>query len=152
LKVGIFFSDIRKPANIKKVYKEYTFPKSYEIDKILSLEKDKKNEKKNLEKHLKHLRELGIHSDDTQQALGLIHCIIDSLNNKDKEFIDIWADFNKKCYLRHKEKGNRAWRDFGQNFSNSLEKLLKGVDPKSVQTETSGIGAAMRTSPISCFF
>jgi len=108
--------------------------------------------KKNLEKHLKHLREFGIHSDDTQQALGLIHCIIDSLNNNDKEFINIWSDFNKKCYIRHNEKGNRCWRDFGQNFSKSIEKLLKGVDPRSVQTETSGIGAAMRSSVVSCFF
>jgi ADP-ribosyl-[dinitrogen reductase] hydrolase len=115
------------------------------------LKPSKDTKDNSIEKIIKHLRPLGVHSDDTQQALGLIHCIIKSINTE-KEFLDIWGEFNVKCYKIDKLTGSKSWRDYGQNFSRALDSLVKGVSTKESGSDSDGIGAAMRCSPISCFF
>lgn len=85
-----------------------------------------------------HLRPLGLHSDDTQQALTLVHgCLQPGGWN-----VERWAE------LLLRGKTAKAWRGTGKNFRAALKKLSACVPPLEAGEESAGIGAAMRVTPL----
>ncbi len=84
---------------------------------------------------VKQQRPLGLHTDDTQQALALIQA------TKEPGALEVsWARILVSGY----EKG--SWRGTGSAFRSALEKLTRGISPKESGTRSAGIGSAMRTS------
>jgi ADP-ribosyl-[dinitrogen reductase] hydrolase len=82
------------------------------------------------------LRPLGIHSDDTQQALALVSVVLEHWSPRR------WADL----LVAGEEAG--AWRGTGPNFGAALRKLRDGVPPTRSGSHSAGIGAAMRSGPL----
>lgn len=89
-----------------------------------------------------HLRPLGLHSDDTQQALTLIQVCLHSGGWQ----VERWAD-----YLLSGDRGN-AWRGTGRNFRTALENLSKGGSPLRCGSPSAGIGGAMRIAPMGALY
>lgn len=113
---------------IREVYGEYSsLPTKYEISRIPIKRKRK-------------LRPLGLHSDDTQQAMALLNVLSRGWSPK------AWADF----LVQGQQMG--AWRGIGRNFVASLHRLRKGGSYKISGSSSAGIGAAMRIGPIGAWF
>ncbi|KAL9652066.1 hypothetical protein ABK040_000407 [Willaertia magna] len=115
--------------------------------------KKKGNDCSSAEAFLRHIRPLGLHSDDTQQGFALMNSILEftnicqqnlnsnnniSLETNEKTFLDCWSKWMKEgfnegdCYSLVKGnneekiivgKNIRAFRDFGSNTSKSLKRL-----------------------------
>jgi ADP-ribosylglycohydrolase len=85
-----------------------------------------------------HLRPLGMHSDDTQQALALVQ-----ISKSEEPFrVDRWA----ACLVEGQARG--AWRGTGRFFREAVARLASGVPPTRAGSPSAGIGAAMRIAPL----
>ena len=118
---------------IETVYGQYEeLPQEYPLEKIGQL-----NPKK-----LKRLRPLGLHSDDTQQALALIQiCLEEGCWSK-----EAWGS------ILVKGMGAGTWRGYGRNFSGAVSRLVKGNAPEHSGSASAGMGAAMRVAPLGGIF
>src|SRR5262249_39059162 len=88
------------------------------------------------------LRPLGLHSDDTQQGLALLHvCLAPGGWSK-----EAWAALLVEGMRR------QAWRGYGRNFSAAVAKLARGVPPEQAGSPSAGIGAVMRIGPVGALF
>jgi ADP-ribosylglycohydrolase len=118
---------------IRRVYGDYRgLPDAYPLARIASLG----------QRALKHLRPLGLHSDDTQQALALIHVGLASATWSS----DTWADWLVEG-MRQK-----AWRGYGRNFRAAVRNLHNRCRPQQAGSPTAGIGAAMRIGPVGALY
>ena len=96
----------------------------------------------NTQRIWEHLRPLGLHSDDTQQALALLQvCLADGGFT-----IESWAD----CLVEGHR--TRAWRGTGRNFRTAVEQLLSGAAPQRAGSPSAGLGGAMRIGPIGALY
>lgn len=135
--LGLAYGDILgcpietyRDTEIKNLYGGYLdLPKEYPLAKITN------------EKRRKKLRPIGLYSDDTQQAMALINLII----NK---------GFTASAWGQLLVKGNKAnaWRDYGRNFIEAIQKLSKGVAFHSAGSASAGIGSAMRIAPLAALY
>lgn len=82
------------------------------------------------------LRPLGLHSDDTQQALALVAVVLEGFTP------ERWAEW----LVAGAAAG--AWRGTGPNFGAALDALRAGVAPTRSGSPSAGIGAAMRSGPL----
>ncbi|APR79593.1 Putative ADP-ribosylglycohydrolase [Minicystis rosea] len=85
-----------------------------------------------------HLRPLGAHSDDTQQALALIH--VGKAPHGWRT--DRWAE----VLVAGEARG--AWRGTGKFFRASVQRLASGAALEEAGSPSAGVGAAMRVAPI----
>lgn len=92
--------------------------------------------------HWGHLRPLGLHSDDTQQAVALLHCCLAPGGFQ----LDAWAN----CLILGEQES--AWRGTGRNFRAAVANLSRGVGPSRSGAATAGIGAAMRIAPLGAIY
>jgi ADP-ribosyl-[dinitrogen reductase] hydrolase len=114
---------------IEAVYGSYdSLPVDYPLERIP-------------EKRVHRLRPLGLHSDDTQQALALLHVCLD-------------GGWNAKNWKRLLVRGwqEQAWRGIGRNFEAAVHRLKKGVHHCEAGSPSAGMGAAMRTGPLGALF
>ena len=86
----------------------------------------------------KKLRPLGLHSDDTQQALALVGAAMTR---------PPWARGAWVCWLVAGHTCS-AWRGYGRNFDAAIHRLRRGVAVECAGSRTAGIGAAMRIGPL----
>ena len=91
-------------------------------------------------KRKKRLRPLGIHSDDTQQALALLWVCLTGWSAK------AWG----QCLVRGD--ALKAWRGTGRHFDGAVEKLKKGGAAETAGSASAGIGAAMRIAPLGALY
>ena len=89
-----------------------------------------------------HLRPLGLHSDDTQQALALIQACLAPGGWR----IDAWADLLVRGEKR------RAWRGTGRFFRQAVAALQNGASPWQSGTPSAGVGASMRIAPLGALY
>jgi ADP-ribosyl-[dinitrogen reductase] hydrolase len=89
-----------------------------------------------------HLRPLGLHSDDTQQAVALLHSCL----GPGGFLVEGWG----RCLIRGEREG--AWRGTGHNFRAALASLERGVDALHSGAPSAGIGAAMRIAPLGAIY
>ena len=77
----------------------------------------------------------GLYSDDTQQSMALIHCL---LSNK--------LSWNPQSWCQYLSEGVRstAFRGFGRNFVTSVRNINKGVDYKKCGSPSSGSFSQLR--------
>ncbi|GGJ31560.1 ADP-ribosylglycohydrolase family protein [Deinococcus roseus] len=89
---------------------------------------------------LRRLRPLGIHSDDTQQAMALINVCREG--------------FTPERWSRWLIEGLRsgAFRGYGRHFSAAVHALRKGKDFRSSGSPSAGMGAAMRVAPLAALY
>ncbi len=89
-------------------------------------------------KRLERLRPLGLHSDDTQQALALVACALEP------------GGWTRESWARWLVEGMRrkAWRGYGRNFQVAVSQLAKGGAPEHSGSASAGMGAAMRVAPV----
>jgi ADP-ribosylglycohydrolase len=92
-------------------------------------------------KVLKKLRPIGLHSDDTQQALGLLNIALQPMGWG----LEDWGEL----LVRGME---GAWRGYGRNFTVAVHRLRKGSAPQKAGSESAGMGAAMRIAPFGGLF
>jgi ADP-ribosylglycohydrolase len=122
-----------RDTEISAIYQKYDgLPASYPFSAIARMGP----------KRLSRLRPLGLHSDDTQQALGLILVC----GNRGSWSLDDWTNL-----LVSGAKAS-AWRGTGRNFSAAVGALLKGTSPYQAASRSAGIGAAMRIAPLGAVF
>jgi ADP-ribosylglycohydrolase len=120
-----------RAESIRKVFGDCRqLPDEYPLDQIAPLGKQV----------LRRLRPLGLHSDDTQQALALINVCLTGWS------AETWAG-----WLIHGKK-QKAWRGYGRNFSAAVGRMSKGTPPRRAGAATGGIGAAMRIAPIGALY
>lgn len=86
------------------------------------------------------LRPLGLHSDDTQQALALLAVCLAGWSP------GAWA----RCLVDGAKK--HAWRGTGHHFDTAVKKLTHGTTPQQAGSPSAGIGAAMRTAPLGALY
>ncbi|MBO0859046.1 MAG: ADP-ribosylglycohydrolase family protein [Chloracidobacterium sp.] len=117
---------------IAKVYNNYgALPSEYPFSSIPK------------EDHIwRHLRPLGLHSDDTQQALTLIQVCLHPGGWK----LERWVE-----YLLSGRREN-AWRGTGRNFRGALDRLSRGISPLRCGSPSAGIGGAMRIAPLGAIY
>lgn len=135
--LGLAYGDILgcpvetwRDYEIKKIYGEYNdLPKEYPFTQIKEINK------------LKKLRPLGLHSDDTQQAMALLTIILSGEWN-----IPAWQNLLIQGFDK------RAWRGYGRNFKEAVDRMKRGTAPQLAGTSTAGIGAAMRVAPIGAVY
>lgn len=116
-----------QPQTIADVYGLYdSLPRNYPLERIRQVDA----------RLLRRLRPLGLHSDDTQQALALTWCTL--------------AGFEVAEFARWLVEGMQAhaWRGFGGNFARAVRRLAKGIAPRLAGSPSAGIGAAMRIAPV----
>lgn len=94
------------------------------------------------QRSLNRLRPLGLHSDDTQQALALLNICLGP---------DGWAPERWAAGLVQGMTAG-AWRGYGQNFKGAVTHLARGVAPQRAGNHTAGIGAAMRAGPLGALY
>jgi ADP-ribosylglycohydrolase len=88
------------------------------------------------------LRPLGLHSDDTQQALALLHaCLVPGG----------WQVGQWVSQLVKGEK-QKAWRGTGRNFRDAVKNMRQGKPPLECGIASAGLGAAMRVGPIGAWY
>ena len=92
-------------------------------------------------KTVQRLRPLGLHSDDTQQALALISVCLQPRWSPTE-----WAGCLVAGMQRH------AWRGYGRNFSSAVAKLRRGLPPTQSGSSNAGIGATMRIGPLGALY
>ena len=86
----------------------------------------------------RRLRPLGLHSDDTQQALALLAVTLDPAGWS----VQTWGEW----LIAGAQSG--AWRGTGRNFNAAVAALRRGVPPQESGSPSAGIGAAMRVGPL----
>ena len=89
-----------------------------------------------------HLRPLGLHSDDTQQAVALLHSCL----GPGGFLVETWG---RSLVLGERE---GAWRGTGHNFRAALASLEQGVGPSRSGAPSAGIGAAMKIAPLGAIY
>jgi ADP-ribosyl-[dinitrogen reductase] hydrolase len=113
---------------IREVYGSYSdLPQEYPFEKISKYGKS-----------LSRLRPIGLHSDDTQQAMALVNICLSNGGWS----IEKWA----KYLVLGMDSG--SWRGFGQFFSNAVHNLKKKVVPQKSGSDSAGIGTAMRITAL----
>ncbi|WP_164491848.1 ADP-ribosylglycohydrolase family protein [Staphylospora marina] len=114
-----------RDREIREAYGTYDrLPETYPLERIP-------------EKRKKKLRPPGLHSDDTQQAMGLVLTVLSggwSLDRWTRLLVDGWK--------------RQAWRGVGRNFTAAVHRLAKGEEARRSGSPSAGIGAAMRTGPL----
>ncbi len=88
----------------------------------------------------RRLRPLGMHSDDTQQALALINVCAQGFSAA------AWG----ACLVQGAQA--LAWRGTGRHFDNATKKLASGNAPQIAGSPSAGIGAAMRIAPLGAWY
>lgn len=86
------------------------------------------------------LRPFGVHSDDTQQALALIHVCLSGWSPA------AWGT----CLVEGARL--KSWRGTGRHFDAAVQKLAKGGTAQTVGSPSAGIGAAMRIAPLGALY
>jgi ADP-ribosylglycohydrolase len=120
-----------RAGQIQTVYGVYDrLPEQYPLEKIRPLG----------EKAVKRLRPLGLHSDDTQQALALVQVCLTGWSPES------WA----ALLVEGMKRG--AWRGYGRNFTSAIHKLKRGVLPQQAGSPSAGIGAVMRIGPLGALY
>ena len=120
-------------ADIAGIYEHYSdLPGKYPTAQILVRGSEK----------IKRLRPLGLHSDDTQQALALLNVCLSNAGWNRSSWASLLVDGMKL----------KAWRGYGRNFNSAIAKLRKGVSPQTSGSSSAGIGAAMRISVLGGLF
>ncbi|HXG11533.1 MAG TPA: ADP-ribosylglycohydrolase family protein [Gemmataceae bacterium] len=120
-----------QPETIRAVFGDYLqLPDEYPLGRITPLGK----------KVLQRLRPLGLHSDDTQQAMALINVCLSGWSP------EAWAEW----LVAGRKK--MAWRGYGRNFAAAVGKMAKGKPPRQTGTPTAGVGAAMRSAPLGALY
>jgi ADP-ribosyl-[dinitrogen reductase] hydrolase len=110
-------------TEIEQVYGTYSsLPEQYPLDLIPSRETRRR------------LRPLGLHSDDTQQALALINVCLATRSWS----LGLWAQW----LVVGMQRG--AFRGYGRNFQEATHKLSRGAPPEH--------SAAMRVSPLGALY
>jgi len=118
-------------AEIEQVYGAYSgLPEQYPLDLIPSRETRRR------------LRPLGLHSDDTQQALALINVCLTARPWS----LGLWAQW----LLVGMKRG--AFRGYGRNFQEATHKLSRGAPPEHAGAKSAGMGAAMRVAPLGALY
>jgi len=118
---------------ISRIYGDYSsLSEAYPLKDIRAMDATK----------LKKLRPLGLHSDDTQQALALIQICVARAG---------WSCESWATALVEGLKSG-AWRGFGRNFSSAIHKLKKGATPQTAGSSSAGIGSAMRIAPLGALY
>lgn len=118
------------PGQIAGVYGRYEqLPESYPLERIAT---DLRG----------HLRPLGLHSDDTQQALALMHTCL----RPEGWHVLPWAGLLVEGERR------KAWRGTGRNFRAAVRQMKEGRPPLECGSPTAGIGAAMRIAPLGALY
>jgi ADP-ribosylglycohydrolase len=116
---------------IHRVYDAYTtLPKKYPFDRIPKTREVRRK-----------LRPLGIHSDDTQQAIALIAVCLGGPWSPAR-----WAEWLVVAMQRG------ALRGYGRNFQQAVQKLVRGSPPEHAGSSSAGMGAAMRVTPLGAIF
>ena len=116
---------------IERVYGAYTsLPDDYPFDRIQAAREVRR-----------HLRPLGIHSDDTQQALALIAVCLGGPWSPAR-----WAEWLVVAMQRG------ALRGYGRNFQQAVHKLARGAPPEHAGSASAGMGAAMRIAPLGAIY
>lgn len=111
-----------KKHEIQATYGRYSsLPNEYEVSKI-PVQK------------LKRLRPLGLHTDDTQQAMALILVCLQQ---------EMWSKMTWKQMLVQGLQ-QQAWRGVGRNFVDAVRRMSRGTPCEKAGSPSSGIGAAMR--------
>lgn len=118
-------------TEIERVYGVYSdLPEDYPLDLIPSHETRR------------HLRPLGMHSDDTQQALALINVCL----TVRPWSLGLWGQWLVVAMQRG------AFRGYGRNFQEAIHKLSRGAPPEHSGSPSAGMGAAMRVAPLGALF
>ncbi len=122
-----------RAAAVQTVYGVYDrLPDAYPLERIAALGK----------RSLKRLRPLGLHSDDTQQALALVNvCLAPGGWSKEAWAAWLVAGMNRQ-----------AWRGYGQNFAGAVAKLVRGARPEESGSRSAGIGTVMRIGPLGALY
>ena len=116
---------------IERVYGAYTsLPDDYPFDRIHDSREVRRR-----------LRPLGIHSDDTQQALALIAVCLGGPWSPAR-----WAEWIVVAMQRG------ALRGYGRNFQQAVHKLARGAPPEHAGSSSAGMGAAMRVAPLGAIY
>lgn len=116
---------------IGHVYGAYaSLPDAYPLDRIEPTREVRRR-----------LRPLGIHSDDTQQALALIAVCLGGPWSPAR-----WAEWLVVAMQRG------ALRGYGRNFQQAVHKLARGSPPEHAGSTSAGIGAAMRAAPLGAIY
>ena len=89
---------------------------------------------------MNHLRLLGLHTDDTQQAMALL-AVATAPGGFSRR---LWADWLLGAMRA------QAWRGYGRNFAAAVKGLGRGGDAALATSgsQSAGNGAAMRTGPL----
>jgi ADP-ribosyl-[dinitrogen reductase] hydrolase len=117
--------------DIDRVYGAYTsLPVDYPLDRIQPAREVRRR-----------LRPLGIHSDDTQQALALIAVCLGGPWSPAR-----WAEWLVVAMQRG------ALRGYGRNFQQAVHKLARGAPPEHAGSASAGMGAAMRIAPLGAVY
>jgi len=116
---------------IHRVYGAYTaLPKKYPFNLIPPAREIRRN-----------LRPIGIHSDDTQQAIALIAVCLGGPWSPAR-----WAEWLVVAMQRG------ALRGYGRHFQQAVQKLSRGAPPEHAGSSSAGMGAAMRVAPLGAIF
>lgn len=120
-----------RKEDIERVYGAYTtLPEEYPLDRIQPAREVRRR-----------LRPLGIHSDDTQQALALIAVCLGGPWSPAR-----WAEWLVVSMQRG------ALRGYGRNFQQAVHKLGRGSPPEHAGSASAGMGAAMRVTPLGAIY
>src|SRR5205085_1856678 len=84
------------------------------------------------------LRPLGLHTDDTQQAIALLLVAGRTVAWSPESWARVLVDGARR----------RAWRGTGSAFDRAVDRLAQGVPPQSAGEPSAGIGATMRAGPL----
>lgn len=115
---------------ITSVFGKYeTLPKKYPMDLISSRRRSR-------------LRPLGLHSDDTQQAMALIQVCSGGQR---------W-DLSQWSWILVEGAKAKAWRGVGRNYVDAVRNMSKGISVQQAGSSSSGMGAAMRVGPLGAIF
>ncbi|HTM22192.1 MAG TPA: ADP-ribosylglycohydrolase family protein [Kofleriaceae bacterium] len=118
------------PALIAEVFGAYReLPEAYRFERIPAAA-------------LAHLRPLGLHSDDTQQALLLVQVVL----SPGGWHVDRWA----ASLVAGQAHG--AFRGTGRFFRAAVARLVAGQAPQRAGSPSAGIGAAMRIGPLGALY
>lgn len=119
-----------RARQIRQVYGDYeTLPQAYDHQAIEAAGA-----------RLDRLRPLGLHSDDTQQALALLTICLEGWS------LERWS----RCLVQGLDA--KAWRGYGRNFAQAVYALRKGIPPEMAGSQSAGIGAAMRSGPLGALY
>lgn len=120
-----------RKEDIERAYGAYTtLPEAYPLDRIPPAREVRRK-----------LRPLGVHSDDTQQALALIAVCLGGPWSPAR-----WAEWLVVLMQRG------ALRGYGRNFQQAVHKLARGAPPEHAGSSSAGMGAAMRAAPLGALF